>query len=131
MRENISSGTKWELEIGYSRLVKVGNMIFVSGTTSIDENGDVVGVGDSYGQTKYILQKISKSLERVGTNISAVTRTRIFTTKIDEWKDIGRAHAEYFKEIRPATTMVEVKSLMEPELIVEIETDAILVEYHC
>jgi len=126
MRQNTSSGTKWESEIGDSRLVKVGPMIFVSGTTSVDENGNIVGLEDTYQQTKYIIQKISKSLEQVDTNLSAVTRTRIFTTRIKEWENIGRAHAEFFKEIRPATTMVEVKNLIQPELLVEIESDAVI-----
>lgn len=109
-------------------MVKVGTMIFISGTTSVDENGNVIGIGDSYQQTKYILEKTAKTLEQIGTDLSSVTRTRIFTTKIDEWKEIGRAHAEYFKDIRPASTMVEVKRLVQPELVVEIELDAVVPE---
>ena len=128
MRHNISSGTKWESEVGYSRLVKIGPLIFISGTTAVDENGDIVGEGDPYKQTIYIIHKIDKTLERIGANLSSIARTRIFTTNIDEWRQIGRALAEFFKGIGPVTTMVEVKSLIQPELIVEVEADAVLVE---
>lgn len=128
MRQNISSGTKWELEVGYSRLVKAGPMIFVSGTTAVDEKGNVVGGGDSYQQTKYILQKIEKALKEVNATLLNVVRTRIFTTNIEDWTLIGKAHAEFFLNIKPVTTMVEVKRLIQSELIVEIEVDAILVE---
>ncbi|VFJ14529.1 RidA family protein [Candidatus Nitrosocosmicus franklandus] len=128
MRRNVSSGTKWELEVGYSRLVKIGPMIFVSGTVAVDEDGDIVGLGGSYTQTKYIIQKIGRSLEQVGANLSSIVRTRIFTISIIEWRNIGRAHAEFFKDIGPVTTMVEVKSLIQPELIVEMEADVFLFE---
>lgn len=128
MRRNVSSGTKWELEVRYSRLVKFGPMIFVSGTVAIGEDGNIIGLGDSYTQTKYIIQKIGRTLEQVGANLSSIVRTRIFTTSIIEWRNIGRAHAEFFKDIGLVTTMVEVKSLIQPELIVEIEADAFLFE---
>ncbi|MDF0680921.1 MAG: RidA family protein [Candidatus Nitrosocosmicus sp.] len=128
MRQNISTGSTWESEVGYSRLVKSGHLIFVSGTTSVDEEGNIVGLGDSYEQTKYVIQKIHMVLRKVNANLSDITRTRIFTTRIDDWRHIGRAHAEYFKEIRPVTTMIEVKRLIQPELLVEIEVDAVLTE---
>lgn len=128
MRENISSGTKWESEIGYSRLVKIGSFISISGTTAVDEHGNIIGLEDSYEQTRYIIQKIEKTLRQVNASLSNIIRTRIFTTRIDEWELIGNAHVEFFKEIKPATTMVEVKGLIQPELIVEMEADAILFE---
>jgi enamine deaminase RidA (YjgF/YER057c/UK114 family) len=128
VRQNISSGTHWELEIGYSRLVKVGPMIFVSGTTSVDENGNIVGIGDSFEQAKFIIRKIEKSLKEVNATLLNVVRTRIFTTNIEDWTLIGEAYAEFFLDIKPASTMVEVKRLINPELRVEIEADAILIE---
>lgn len=125
-RENFLSGSPWESKVGYSRLVKFGSFVFVSGTTAIDENGNVVGVGNSYKQTKYIIQKIEKSLNMVNTSLTEVVRTRIYTTNIEEWELIGKAHAEFFKDIKPATTMVEVRRLIQPELIVEVEVDVLM-----
>lgn len=125
-RNNIFSDSPWESIIGYARLVKYGQQVFISGTTSIDEKGNVVGVGDTYLQTKYIIQTIEKSLKRINANLTNVVRTRMFVTNIEEWKSIGKAHAESFKGIQPASTMVEVKRLIQPELLVEIEADAIL-----
>ncbi|HEY0580473.1 MAG TPA: RidA family protein [Candidatus Nitrosocosmicus sp.] len=107
-------------------MVKYGQQIFISGTTSIDEKGNVVGAGDEYLQTKNIIQIIEKSLKKTNANLTNIVRTRMFVTNIQEWESIGKAHAEYFKDIQPASTMVEVKSLIRPELLVEIEADAIL-----
>lgn len=125
-RENILSGSPWESKVGYSRLVKFGSLVFVSGTTSIDENGNIIGLRNSYEQTKYTIQKIEKYLKTVNASLENVVRTRIFTTNIEEWETIGKAHAEFFKDIKPATTMVEVKRLIQPEMIVEIEADAMI-----
>lgn len=125
-RINISSGTKWEDIVGYSRAVRVGNIIEVAGTTSVDERGEVVGVNDPYEQTKYILQKIEKALAEAGASLKDVTRTRMFVTDISRWEEIGRAHGEFFREIKPAASMIEVKGLISPELLVEIEVTAVI-----
>ena len=125
-RLNVSSGTPWELSVGYSRAVRAGQFVFVAGTTAADKEGNVVGVGDAYAQTKYILQKIEDALKNAGANLGDVTRTRIFVTNISEWEKIGKAHGEFFREIKPATTMVEVKSLQKKEMLVEIEVDALI-----
>ena len=127
-RINISSGAKWEDIVGYSRAVRIGNMIEVAGTTAVDENGQVVGLGDAGEQTKFILSKIEKALIATGATLKDVVRTRMFVTNIADWEMIGRAHGLYFKDIKPVATMVEVKSLISPELLVEIEATAILVE---
>ncbi len=127
-RKNISSGVKWEDIIGYSRAVRLGNVIEVAGTTALDENGAVVGLNNPYEQTKYILEKIEKALIASGASLKDVVRTRMFVTDIAQWEEIGRAHGEFFKEIKPAATMVEVKALISPELLVEIEATAILLE---
>jgi enamine deaminase RidA (YjgF/YER057c/UK114 family) len=124
-RKNISSGTKWEDLVGYSRAVCIGNVIEVAGTTAVD--GElVVGEGSAYDQTLFILQKIKKTLEEAGGSMNDVVRTRIFCTDISTWEEIGRAHGEFFKEIKPAATMVEVKALIDSRLLVEIEATAIL-----
>ncbi|MDO8550793.1 MAG: RidA family protein [Ignavibacteria bacterium] len=123
-RINIPAGTIWEDVVGYSRSVKVGNIIEVSCTASVD-NGKVIGKGDAYGQTKFILDKIKKTLESLGSGIKDVVRTRIYVTDISKWKEIGKAHGEFFKDVKPATAMVEVKSLIDPDMIVEIEATAI------
>ncbi|MFD2514688.1 RidA family protein [Pontibacter locisalis] len=124
-RRNISSGAVWEDIIGYSRAVRVGNTIEVAGTTAT--NGDeTVGKGDAYEQTKYALQKIEKALVRAGASMKDVVRTRIFVTDIEQWQEIGRAHGEIFREIKPVSSMLEVKGLIKPELLVEIEATAIL-----
>jgi enamine deaminase RidA (YjgF/YER057c/UK114 family) len=125
-RLNISSGAKWEDIVGYSRAVRIGNVIEVAGTTAVDENGQVVGLNDPYEQTRYILAKIEKSLEQAGASMKDVVRTRMFVTDISQWEEIGKAHGLYFKEIKPAASMVEVKALISPELLVEIEVTAIL-----
>lgn len=125
-RTNISSGAKWEDIVGYSRAVRVGNIIEVAGTTSVDERGEVVGLNDPYEQTKYIFQKIEKALAEAGASLKDVTRTRMFVTDISRWEEIGRAHGEYFRGIKPAASMIEVKRLISPELLVEIEVTAVI-----
>ena len=127
-RINISSGTQWEELVGYSRAVRVGNVVEVAGTTAVDENGEVVGINNPYEQTRFILSKIEKTLIAAGAAIKDVVRTRIFVTNITDWEEIGRAHAEYFRDIKPAATMVEVKALINPELLVEMEVSAIITE---
>ena len=123
-RKNISTGSKWEPIIGYSRAVRVGNQIFVSGTTGSDATGKVVG--DAYAQTKQALQNIAAALAQAGSSIDHVVRTRIYMLNIGEWEAAGKAHGEIFGEIRPATAMVEVKRLIAPEMLVEIEADAVI-----
>jgi enamine deaminase RidA (YjgF/YER057c/UK114 family) len=125
-RLNISSGTPWEPKVGYSRAVKVGPHIHVAGTTAVDASGSVVGAGDAYAQTAFILRKIGAALEQAGAALTDVVRTRIFVTDISRFDAIGRAHGEVFGSIRPASTLVEVKALVEPALLVEIEADAYL-----
>jgi enamine deaminase RidA (YjgF/YER057c/UK114 family) len=124
-RVNISSNTVWEGVVGYSRAVRIGNIIEVSGTTSV-LNGKVVGKDSPYEQAKFIFQIIENTLEQAGASLKNVIRTRIYVTDISKWEEIGLAHAECFKDSRPATTMVEVKSLIDPELMVEIEASAII-----
>ena len=124
-KQLVSSGTKWENIVGYSRGVRVGNVIEIAGTTAI-KDGEVIGIGDSYIQTQEILLIIKKTIEDLGGSLKNVVRTRIFVTDISQWKEIGRAHGEFFCEIKPVTTMIEVKSLINPELLVEIEATAIL-----
>ena len=127
-RINVSSGAKWEDIVGYSRAVRIGNTIEVAGTTAVDENGEVVGLNDSYEQTKYVLTKIEKALTQAGASMKDVVRTRIFVTDISKWEEIGRAHGEIFREIKPAASMIEVKGLISPDLLVEIEVTAIVSE---
>ncbi len=127
-RLNISSGAKWEDVVGYSRAVKIGNIIEVAGTTAVDERGETVGINNPYEQTKYALAKIEKALAEAGTSMKDVARTRMFVTDISKWEEIGRAHGEFFREIKPAASMIEVKGLINPELLVEIEVTAILSE---
>ena len=127
-RLNISSGVKWEDIVGYSRAVKIGNVIEVAGTTALDGEGNLVGSNDPYEQTRYILAKIEKALNSAGATLMDVVRTRIFTTDISRWEEIGRAHGEFFREIKPASTMVEVKALINPTMLVEIEATVILQE---
>ena len=127
-RINISSGAKWEDIVGYSRAVRLGDIIEVAGTTAVDDRGQVVGPGDPGEQTKFILSKIEKALTSAGAALKDVVRTRMFVTNIADWESIGRVHGLYFKDIKPAATMVEVKSLISPELLVEIEATAILVD---
>jgi enamine deaminase RidA (YjgF/YER057c/UK114 family) len=125
-RVNISSGAKWEDIVGYSRAVRVGNIIEVAGTTAVDEQGNVVGLADPFQQTSFILAKIEKALLQAGATLKDVVRTRIFVTDIAHWEEVGRAHGEYFREVKPAATMLEVSALISPELLVEIEATAIL-----
>ncbi len=127
-RLNISSGAKWEDIVGYSRAVRIGNMIEVAGTTAIDEMGNLVGADNPYEQTKFVITKIEKALTAAGATLKDIVRTRIFTTDISRWEEIGRAHGEFFREIKPASTMVEVKSLIDPALLVEIEASVVLKE---
>jgi len=127
-RLNILSGVKYEDIVGYSRAVRIGNVIEVAGTTAIDEAGNLVGINDPYQQTKFILAKIEKALISAGAALKDVTRTRMFVTDISRWEEIGKAHGEYFKDIKPAATMVEVKALISSGLLVEIEATAMVQE---
>jgi enamine deaminase RidA (YjgF/YER057c/UK114 family) len=123
-RKLISSGSPWEPEVGYSRAVRVGNRIYVAGTTASDENGNVIAPGDAYGQAKYALDRIARALAEAGASMAHVVRTRMFVTDISRWQEYGRAHGEFFRDVRPAASMIEVKALIAPGLLIEIEVDA-------
>jgi enamine deaminase RidA (YjgF/YER057c/UK114 family) len=125
MRKSISSGTKWEQLVGYSRAVRVASTIYVSGTTATDNSGRIIGIGDAYQQTVQVIRNIESALERLDSNIRDVVRTRIYVKNIGDWEKIGRGHAEFFGEVKPATSMVQVSGFVDPEMLVEIEADAI------
>ena len=127
-RVNFSSGTKWEPIVGYSRAVRVGNVVYVSGTTATGSDGDFVGVGDAKAQTEQTLRNIQRALESLGAKLEDVVKTRIYVTDIEKWQEIGTAHGQVFKNVRPVTTMIEVKRLINPEMLVEIEAEAVLNE---
>ncbi len=125
-RSRVSSGTPWEQIVGYSRAVRVGSLVYVSGTTASDEHGQVIGVGDAAAQTDYILRKIAHALEQVGASLADVVRVRMYVTEIDQWESIGRVHGAYFGDIRPTSTMVQVSRLVDPQHLVEIEVEAVV-----
>ena len=123
-RQKYSSGAKWESIVGYSRAVRVGSRIYVTGTTATDENSEIVGIGDAYAQTVKSIRNLEKALNALGAALENVVRTRMFVTDISRWEEFGRAHGEFFREIMPATTMVEVSKLIDDRMLIEIEADA-------
>lgn len=127
-RINYSSGAIWEDIVGYSRAVKIGNTVEVTGTVAVDENSELVGKNDAYAQTRYILEKIEAVLKRAGASMSDVVRTRMFVTDISRWEEYGRAHGEFFSNIKPCTSMIEVKGLIDPAYLIEIEATAVIGE---
>jgi len=127
-RTNYSSGAKWEDIVGYSRAVKIGNTIEVTGTVAVDENSDLVGGNSAYEQTKFIIQKIEGVLKKAGASLKDVVRTRMFVTDISRWEEYGKAHGEFFKDVKPCTSMIEIKGLIAPEYLIEIEATAVTSE---
>lgn len=123
-RQNFSSGVKWEDIVGYSRAVRVGSRIYLTGTTAIDETGELVGRGDAYAQTVQVIRNLERALHRAGATLENVVRTRMFVTDIKRWEEYGRAHREFFGKIRPCATMVEVRALIDPAMLIEIEVEA-------
>jgi enamine deaminase RidA (YjgF/YER057c/UK114 family) len=123
-RQNIASGAKWEDIVGYSRAVRVGNRIYMTGTTALGPNGELVGIGDGYAQAAQCIRNIESALKQAGATLEHVVRTRMFVTDISRWEEYGRAHREFFGEIRPCATMVEVRALIDPRMLIEIEVEA-------